>query len=65
MNDTFYGIYSKRGLWVEALKGPKGGTKKITLYYKSTAEKKAQEMSEAHKLKYWASPVTIKEHARR
>lgn len=55
-----YGIYSKRGLWVEIIKGKKGGVKRVTLFGREEAEKRAAALSTEHKQAFHAKQVTLK-----
>jgi len=58
-----YGIYNKRGLWMEIVKGPKGGMKRVMLFGKAEAEKKAEKLASDHKLGYWVREVLVTEVA--
>jgi hypothetical protein len=57
--NRYYAIFSSRGLWVEVVKGPKGGTKRVVLTGKDEAEKRAAELAVDHKRKYWVEEVTL------
>lgn len=59
--NTYYGIFSSRGLWVEVVKGAKGGTKRVVLTGQAEAEKRAAELSKEHKRKYWVERVELKQ----
>lgn len=55
----YYAVFSKRGMWAELLKGPRGGTKRISIFAKDQAEKTAVMLSKEHKQQYWIEEVTI------
>jgi hypothetical protein len=57
--NRYYGIFSSRGLWVEVVKGAKGGTKRVVLTGREEAEKRAHELSTEHKRKYWVEEVKL------
>lgn len=56
---ALYAVYSKRGIYTEITKGPRGGTKQVVLTGKELAEKKAAELSQAHKRRHWVEEVEV------
>lgn len=54
-----YGIYSSRGIWVELVKNARTSTKRVSLYGKAEAEKKAEELALEHKRAYWVQETLV------